>query len=77
MNESKLHEDFNDEDLFREVFNKGYDAGYKEGYERGKADASISARKLARRLMEKFDDVLGVADVLEELEVLEAVAKGE
>jgi len=35
MSEPKLPEDFNDEDLFREVFNKGYDAGY----ERGKDDA--------------------------------------
>ena len=56
------------------AFNKGYDAGYKEGYERGKADAAISASTLAKQLMEKFDDVLSVADVLEELEMVE---KGE
>jgi len=43
MNESKLYEDFNDEDLFREVFNKGYDAGHKEGYKRGKADIKAEA----------------------------------
>ena len=77
MSEPKLPEDFNDEDLFREVFNKGYDAGYAEGYERGKADVAISARTLVKHLTSNFDDVLSVADVLETLEALEAVAKGE
>lgn len=58
-------------------FNKGYDAGYAEGYERGKADAALSASNLVKRLMEKFDDVLSVSDVLEELKELEAATKGE
>ena len=59
------------------AFDKGYDAGHKEGYERGRADAAISARKLVKHLTANYDDVLSVADVLEELEALEAVAKGE
>lgn len=67
MSELKLTEDFNDEDLFREVFNKGYDAGY----ERGIADETVSARTLVRRLMAKYDDVLDIDDVIAELDAME------
>ena len=55
------------------AYNSGYDAGYKEGYEQGKKDAAVSASMLAKRLMTKFDDVLSVADVLEELKTLETI----
>jgi flagellar biosynthesis/type III secretory pathway protein FliH len=56
-------------------FNKGYDEGYKEGYERGQKDLATS---LARRITARFDMVLGVDDVLEEIDnLLEEAAKGE
>jgi flagellar biosynthesis/type III secretory pathway protein FliH len=56
-------------------FNKGYDDGYKEGYERGQKDLATS---LARRITARFDMVLGVDDVLEEIDnLLEEAAKGE
>jgi len=56
------------------AFGKGYDAGYAEGYERGRKDTATS---LAMRITTRFDEVLGVEDVLEEIDNLLAVPKGE
>lgn len=56
------------------AFGKGYDAGYAEGYERGRNDTATS---LARRITTEYDEVLGVEDVLAEIDNLLAAAKGE
>ena len=56
------------------AFGKGYDAGYADGYERGRNDTATS---LARQITTEYDEVLGVEDVLAEIDNLLAVAEGE